>query len=102
MAVAFYASRRVTELHVTKYFPFLAQNDAFVFYSGHTEEHLITGHNFIIEKLLEQSFEKQYVSRKYANKKFLKASVFAMEWARLNGITTSSSESSSDEMMLEA
>lgn len=61
------------------------QNDAFVFYSGYTEEYLITGHNYIIEKLLEPNFEKLYVSRKYANKKFLKASMFAIEWARMNG-----------------
>lgn len=36
----------------------------------------------ILEKLLERDFDKQYVSRKYATKKFLKASCFAIDWAR--------------------
>ena len=58
------------------------QNDAFIFYSGFTEEHLIPGHNLLVEKLTEEGFHKQYVCKKYANKKFLKASVFAIEWAR--------------------
>ena len=40
----------------------------------------------IVGKLLEHGFEKQYVSRKYASKKFLKASVYAIEWARTNGL----------------
>ena len=53
-----------------------------MFYSGYTEEQLIPGHNFIIEKLVEAEFDKQYVSRKYANKKFLKASLFAIQWAK--------------------
>ncbi|KAI5117966.1 hypothetical protein M0805_001627 [Coniferiporia weirii] len=75
-------------------------NEAFVFYSGFTEEHLITGHNYIIGKLLEHGFDRQYVSRKYANKKFLKASVFAMEWAHTNRMT--SSVQSCEDMMLEA
>ena len=69
-----------------------------MFYSGYTEEFLLQGHNLIIDKLLELDFEKQYVSRKYANKKFLKASIFAMEWARTN--PTSNSEPI-DEMILE-
>ena len=75
------------------------QNDAFVFYSGYTEEYLISGHNYIIEKLLEPNFEKLYVSKKYANKKFLKASVFAIEWARMNG---PSEADQNDDLMLEA
>lgn len=35
----------------------------------------------LVEKLAEDKFGKQYVCKKYANKKFLKASVFAVEWA---------------------
>lgn len=62
----------------------MTQNDAFVFYSGFTEEHVLTGHNLIMEKLNEIGFDRLYVSRKYANKKFLKASIFAIEWARSN------------------
>ncbi|THH07153.1 hypothetical protein EW145_g3573 [Phellinidium pouzarii] len=75
-------------------------NTAFVFYSGFTEAHLIMGHNYIIGKILEQGFDRQYVSRKYANKKFLKASVFAIEWARANGMTPESQPI--EDMVLEA
>lgn len=54
-----------------------------MFYSNYTEEELIPGHNLLVEKLNEPNFSKQYVCRKYANKKFLKASVFAIEWAKV-------------------
>ncbi|KAK2460884.1 hypothetical protein APHAL10511_007354 [Amanita phalloides] len=57
-------------------------NDAFVFQSGYTAEQLETGHQWLTENLLESSFIKTYVCKKYANRKFLKASVFAIEWAR--------------------
>jgi G2/mitotic-specific cyclin 2 len=55
-----------------------------VFFSGHTEEQLLPGHNLLAEKLTENNFSRQYVCKKYANKKFLKASLFAIEWARVN------------------
>ena len=61
---------------------FIWQNEAFVFHSSYTEEQLLPGHDLLIEKLTEDSFHKQYVCRKYANKKFLKASVFAIDWAK--------------------
>ena len=61
---------------------FLFQDEAFIFYSGFTEEFLVPGHRLLIEKLTEDNFHKQYVCKKYANKKFLKASIFAIEWAR--------------------
>ncbi|KAF8348829.1 cyclin [Amanita rubescens] len=57
-------------------------NDGFVFQSGYTAEQLDTGHQWLMEKLLEPSFLKTYVCKKYANRKFLKASVFAVDWAR--------------------
>ncbi|GJE96592.1 cyclin [Phanerochaete sordida] len=57
-------------------------NERFVFYSGFTEEHLRPGHAMLIQKLCEMDFSKQYVCRKYANKKFLKASIYAIDWAR--------------------
>jgi len=57
---------------------------AFVFYSGFTEEHLLPGHQLLVEKLTEQGFTKQHVCQKYATKKFLKASLYAVEWARLH------------------
>ena len=60
----------------------LLQNEAFVFHSSYTEEQLLPGHDLLVEKLTEDSFHKQYVCRKYANKKFLKASVFAIDWAK--------------------
>lgn len=55
-----------------------------MFYSGFTEEQLIPGHDMLVEKLTEENFSRQYVCKKYANKKFLKASVFAIEWARVH------------------
>lgn len=62
----------------------LFQSNAFVFFSGYTEEQLLPGHHLLIEKLGEENFGRQYVCKKYANKKFLKASLFAIEWARTN------------------
>jgi G2/mitotic-specific cyclin 2 len=44
----------------------------------------LPGHNLLAEKLMEENFSRQYVCKKYANKKFLKASLFAIEWARAN------------------
>lgn len=58
------------------------QGDAFINYSGYTEVQLLPGHELLVEKILEPGFERQYVFKKYAHKKFLKASLFAMEWAQ--------------------
>ncbi|KAJ7650369.1 cyclin [Roridomyces roridus] len=58
-------------------------NEAFVFYSGYTEEQLIPGHDMLVEKLSERNFSRQYVCRKYSHRKFLKASSFAIEWAKV-------------------
>ncbi|KZW02735.1 hypothetical protein EXIGLDRAFT_601364 [Exidia glandulosa HHB12029] len=60
-------------------------DDAFVFYSGFTAEQLEPGHQFIVERLAEPAFEGQYVYKKYANKRFLKASLFARDWAVREG-----------------
>ncbi|TFY76610.1 hypothetical protein EWM64_g7402 [Hericium alpestre] len=57
-------------------------DEAFVNYSGFTQEQLIPGYQMMMEKLSEPGFEKLYVCKKYAHKKFLKASLFALEWAR--------------------
>ena len=62
---------------------FPSKNEAFVFYSGYTEDQLIQGHDMLVEKLTERNFSRQYVCRKYAHKKFLKASSFAIEWAKV-------------------
>lgn len=59
-------------------------DDAFVYYSDFTEEQLVPGANLLLERLLDSGFEEQFVYRKYANKKFLKASVFARDWAYQN------------------
>ena len=52
-----------------------------MYHSGYTEEQLIPGHEQLLEKLAEANFSRQYVCKKYAHKKFLKASVFAIDWA---------------------
>ncbi|KAH9838411.1 cyclin [Rhodofomes roseus] len=56
-------------------------NDAFVYHSGVTEEHVLPGHRMLLEKLVEDGFTKQHVCEKYSHKKFLKASMYAIEWA---------------------
>ena len=63
---------------------FLFQNEAFVYYSGYTEEHLQPGNKLLVEKLTEDGFPEQHVCKKYATKKFLKASIYAVEWAQLH------------------
>lgn len=40
------------------------------------------GHQMLLEKLVEDKFMEQHVCAKYSHKKFLKASVYAVEWAR--------------------
>jgi G2/mitotic-specific cyclin 2 len=45
---------------------------------------LAPGHAMLIEKLCEARFEEQHVFKKYAHKRFLKASLFATEWAHTN------------------
>ncbi|KAI0028861.1 cyclin-like protein [Vararia minispora EC-137] len=57
-------------------------NDAFAYYSGFTEEQLVPGFEMLLEKLSEQEFNKLYVYKKYAHKKFLKAAAFAVDKAR--------------------
>ncbi|KAG6831816.1 hypothetical protein H0H92_007493 [Tricholoma furcatifolium] len=57
-------------------------DDSFIFYSDFTEEQLIPGHKLLIEKLTEPNFSRLYVYKKYAHKKFLKASMYAVDWAK--------------------
>ncbi|KAJ7158817.1 cyclin [Mycena filopes] len=73
-AVGMYCARRMLDG---------AWNEAFVFYSGYTEDQLTPGHDMLVEKLTERNFSRQYVCRKYSHKKFLKASSFAIEWAKV-------------------
>jgi hypothetical protein len=65
-------------------FPSLSQNEAFIFHSGFTEEEVQHGHRLLVDKLSEEGTEKTSVYKKYAHKKFLKASTFAVEWSRAN------------------
>lgn len=72
-------------------------NERFVYYSGFTEEHLRPGHAMLIQKLVELEFNKSYVCKKYAHKKFLKASIYAIDWAR----TYYEEEARMDDMVLQ-
>lgn len=65
-------------------FGFPLQSDAFVYYSLFTEEQLVPAANLILERLLDPTFEDQFVCKKYSNKKFLRASTYAREWAQAN------------------
>lgn len=58
-----------------------SQSEAFVFYSNFTEAQLVTGAQLLCERLVEDDFESVYVYKKYSNKKFLRASTFARDWA---------------------
>ncbi|KAF7330516.1 Cyclin N-terminal domain-containing protein [Mycena venus] len=73
-AVGMYCARRMLDG---------AWNEAFVFYSGYTEDQLVQGHDMLVEKLTERNFAGQYVYKKYSHRKFLKASKFAVEWAKV-------------------
>jgi G2/mitotic-specific cyclin 2 len=56
-----------------------------VFHSEYTEEQLIPGHELLVDKLTEKDFMSQWVCKKYAQRKFLKASIFAVRWALVYG-----------------
>ncbi|PWN30557.1 hypothetical protein BDZ90DRAFT_225336 [Jaminaea rosea] len=58
-----------------------AWDEGFIYYSNFCEEQLIPGANLLLEKLVDPAFEEQFVCRKYAARKFLKASAFARQWA---------------------
>ncbi|GAA5834486.1 hypothetical protein JCM11251_007020 [Rhodosporidiobolus azoricus] len=59
-------------------------NEAFVFYSNYTEAQLLVPSGFLLESIAAPGFEEKFVYKKYSNKKFLKASIFARNWARQN------------------
>ncbi|CAO1629222.1 unnamed protein product [Sympodiomycopsis kandeliae] len=56
-------------------------NEAFVYYSGFCEEQLVPGANLLIERLADPLFADNFVFKKYANRRFLKASMYARDWA---------------------
>jgi G2/mitotic-specific cyclin 1/2 len=67
-------------------------DDAFIFYSNFTERQLIPGAVLLCERLVEDGFDKVYVYKKYSNKKFLRASTFAVDWAHNHAETTWASQ----------
>ncbi|CAK9782784.1 A/B/D/E cyclin [Cutaneotrichosporon oleaginosum] len=67
-------------------------DEAFIFYSNFTERQLVPGAVLLCERLVEDGFDKVYVYKKYANKKFLRASTFAVEWAHNHAETTWASQ----------
>lgn len=68
-----------------------------MYYSGYTEEHLKPGHALLVRKMAESGFDRLYVYKKYANKKFLKVACFALQWVYDNY----ASEASLEGMVLE-
>ncbi|GAA5908843.1 hypothetical protein JCM8208_005598 [Rhodotorula glutinis] len=62
-------------------------NEAFIFYSQYTEAQLLVPAGFLLENLSQPGFEERFVFKKYSAKKFLKASIFARNWARQNAAT---------------
>lgn len=58
--------------------------DGFVYYSSFVEEQLIPGANLLLERLVDDSFLDCFVCKKYGNRKFLKASIYARDWALRN------------------
>ncbi|MCO5555760.1 hypothetical protein L7F22_009305 [Adiantum nelumboides] len=59
-------------------------NEAFVYYSRTVEEQLIPGANLLLERLLDETFPDCFVCQKYGNRRYLKASIFARDWAVRN------------------
>lgn len=58
------------------------QNEAFIYYSKYTEAQLATPTSFILSAISTDDFEDKFVYQKYSSKKFLKASIFARQWAK--------------------
>jgi hypothetical protein len=57
------------------------QDENFIFYSGYTEAQLEVPLQFLKDLLREPEFDAKFVYKKYSTKKFLKASIFALQWA---------------------
>lgn len=56
-------------------------NDTFMYYSGYTESQLEVACNFLVDQIADSDFESQFIYRKYASKRYLRASTFARTWA---------------------
>jgi hypothetical protein len=59
-------------------------NESFVYYSNFIEEQLVPGASLLLEKLIDDTFLDCFVCKKYGNRKFLKASIYARDWALRN------------------
>lgn len=77
-------------------FVHLPQSQAFIFYSKYTESHLATPTAFLLSAIAADDFEERFVYQKYSSKKYLKASIFARQWAK----TTLESATRAHELML--
>ncbi|BGP35517.1 B-type cyclin [Rhodotorula toruloides] len=62
-------------------------NEAFIFFSGYTEAQLLVPAGFLLESIAAPGFEEKFCYKKYSSKKFLKASIFARNWAKQNAAT---------------
>jgi len=60
------------------------QDEHFIYHSGYTKEQLMPGHEILMERLSDPYFTQYTVCKKYAEKKFLKAAVFALRWAKMH------------------
>jgi hypothetical protein len=58
------------------------QSEPFIYYSKYTETQLATPTSFILSAIASDDFEDKFVYQKYSSKKFLKASIFARQWAK--------------------
>ncbi|KDE06326.1 hypothetical protein MVLG_03364 [Microbotryum lychnidis-dioicae p1A1 Lamole] len=61
-------------------------NESFIYYSSYTEPQLFVPTGFLLESIVATDFDHKFVYKKYANKKFLKASIFARNWAKANAL----------------
>lgn len=57
-------------------------NESFVFYSRYTESQLAQPTSYVLSAIAADSFEERFVYQKYSGKKYLKASIFARQWAK--------------------
>ncbi|CAD6572617.1 MAG: hypothetical protein CYPHOPRED_004899 [Cyphobasidiales sp. Tagirdzhanova-0007] len=71
-------------------------SNGFIFYSKYTESHLATPTSFLLSAIAADDFEERFVYQKYSSKKFLKASIFARQWAQ----TTLESATRAHELMM--
>ncbi|KAK4051615.1 B-type cyclin [Microbotryomycetes sp. JL201] len=62
-------------------------NESFMYYSNYTEQQLLVPTGFLLEAIAAPDFDQKFVYKKYANKKFLKASIFARNWAKQHSST---------------